>query len=271
MHYISYNERKPRGTIDFPIELYHVDSLHPQYNMSYHWHMEMELIFILDGEFILSLNERDLHLTKGDSILINPGTLHSGIPIHCTYECIVFDMNMLLKQGEPIFSFMKKIIDGVIIFNSDIIPSSHPLYHIIALLFTILAEKKEGYQVITLGTLYQLFGFLYQESLYHASSELSQKDYKRIKLIKHVLHEIETSYNTPLTLAMLSKIAGMSPKYFCRFFYEMTHKTPIDYLNHYRIERACYELITKDNKRAMKLYENKGFQMLDYVQMVKDL
>ncbi len=263
MHYFSYNERKPRGTIDFPIELYHVDYLHPQYQMSYHWHVETELIYILEGEFTLSLNERESLLKKGDCVLINPGTLHGGIPNHCTYMCIVFDMNMLLKQGEPVYSFIKKIIDGVIIFKSDIIPNYHSLSYIISLLFTIMAEKKEGYQVITLGTLYQLFGFLYQEGLYHSSNDINQKDYKRIKLIKHVLHEIESSYSTPLTLTMLSKIAGMSPKYFCKFFYDMTHKTPIDYLNHYRIERACYELITTDYSITEVAY-NCGFNDISY-------
>ena len=42
------------------------------------------------------------------------------------------------------------------------------------------------------------------------------------------------------TLADLSRIAGMTPKYFCRYFRAAIHRTPMDYLNYYRIERACY-------------------------------
>ena len=44
----------------------------------------------------------------------------------------------------------------------------------------------------------------------------------------------------------LSRIAGMSPKYFCSYFHSIIHRTPIDYLNYYRIERACSELSTSD-------------------------
>lgn len=38
----------------------------------------------------------------------------------------------------------------------------------------------------------------------------------------------------------------MSPKYFCRIFRTVIHRTPIDYLNYYRIEKACYLLETED-------------------------
>ena len=38
----------------------------------------------------------------------------------------------------------------------------------------------------------------------------------------------------------------MNPKYFCRYFRSMTERTPIDYLNYYRIECACEMLSTKD-------------------------
>ena len=43
MQYYNYSENKQRGTFDFPFELYHVDSSHARYVMSYHWHVEYEI------------------------------------------------------------------------------------------------------------------------------------------------------------------------------------------------------------------------------------
>ena len=40
--------------------------------------------------------------------------------------------------------------------------------------------------------------------------------------------------------------ADMNEKYFCRYFRSMTERTPIDYLNYYRIECACEMLTTKN-------------------------
>ena len=36
MKYINYKEERNHGTIDFPIEFYHVTPNHPRYDMSYH-------------------------------------------------------------------------------------------------------------------------------------------------------------------------------------------------------------------------------------------
>ena len=64
--------------------------------------------------------------------------------------------------------------------------------------------------------------------------------------IKNVLSYISENYDSNISLDMLAKIAGMNPKYFCRYFRSMTERTPIDYLNYYRIECACEMLTTKN-------------------------
>ena len=75
------------------------------------------------------------------------------------------------------------------------------------------------------------------------------------------------SSNTTMLLRLLCSSfpasVSMSPKYFCRFFSEMTHQTPMDYLNHQRIEQACYQLSTTDDSITEIAYRN-GFNDLSY-------
>ena len=52
MQYINYRENRRRGTADFPLEYYHVTASHPQYVMSFHWHVEFELIRILSVQSV---------------------------------------------------------------------------------------------------------------------------------------------------------------------------------------------------------------------------
>ena len=61
---------------------------------------------------------------------------------------------------------------------------------------------------------------------------------------------IEDHYDECITLDDLARAAGMNSKYFCRYFREMTHRTPIDYLNYYRIEQACFKLATTNDSIA---------------------
>ena len=72
---------------------------------------------------------------------------------------------------------------------------------------------------------------------------------------------MESSYNKQITLEEMAGSVDMSPKYFCRFFHEMTHRTPIDYLNYYRIERACYQLMTTDQSITEVAYSS-GFNFI---------
>ena len=49
MHDLDRNENRLRGTYEFPFEFHHIDPAHPRYVMSYHWHVEYELMRILKG------------------------------------------------------------------------------------------------------------------------------------------------------------------------------------------------------------------------------
>lgn len=71
------------------------------------------------------------------------------------------------------------------------------------------------------------------------------------------------NYNSPLTLEQIAAIAGMSSKYFCYFFKEMTQKSPINYLNNYRVERAARKLLATDMPVTEIAY-NCGFNDLSY-------
>ena len=49
-----------------------------------------------------------------------------------------------------------------------------------------------------------------------------------------------------MSIDTLARLTGFSPKYFCRYFRTIVHRSPIDYLNYYRIERAARFLAVDD-------------------------
>ena len=71
MQIIDQNEDRPRGTYEFPFEFHHIDENHPRYIMSYHWHVEYEIIRILSGEFTVTLDEKSFKATQGDVIFVD--------------------------------------------------------------------------------------------------------------------------------------------------------------------------------------------------------
>ena len=67
--------------------------------MDLHWHTQCEIIRVLEGEFSLILDDEKILSKAGDILFIHDGVVHGGTPLNCVYECIVFDMNLLLKKN----------------------------------------------------------------------------------------------------------------------------------------------------------------------------
>ncbi len=262
MQFLQYNEQKRRGTPDFPISVYHLTAQHPQYVMAFHWHMEYEIIRILSGELHLTLDNREMTASTGDLIFIPGGTLHAGEPDNCVYECVVFDLKMLMRRDDACNVYIEQLLDRHLVLQS--IPPHHPAMNGAAeTLFSAMNSRPSGWQLLVRGALYQLFGQAICLGLVEEGMLQGGKNYKKVTQLKKVLTLIEENYASPLTLSELSRAAGMSPKYFCRFFQEMTHQTPIEYLNACRIEHACCQLLTTDQSVTEVAFAC-GFNDLSY-------
>ena len=245
MKYIEYKEQRTQGTFNFPIAYYHVTPLSPRYVMQLHWHTEYEIIRIMSGELELSLNDDVRTYKKDDVIFVTDGVLHGGTPNDCIYECVVFDLKILLKDNHACTKTIQDIINHKIMVNPLLTENSETILPIVVNLFHALSRKKTAYEFMTQGYLYQLLGVIVQEHLYEEANTYDIPQ-ERLEPIKNVLAYIEENYYNSISLDQLAHVAGMNPKYFCRYFKGMTGRTPVDYLNYYRIECACEMLSTQD-------------------------
>ena len=259
---IEYHEEKQRGSPDFPLEYHYLEEGHPRYQMPYHWHEEYELIQVLRGEFDLTLDEEAVTLREGDVAFIAAGQLHGGVPRGCVYECIVFDMRLLLKCNDH----CKQLISGIrherVRLRAVYRAGEGIIRHTIPPMFRALHEECAGYELITLGCLFQFLGEVYKHGAFSPAQSTENRG-RRVVQLKRVFEMIETQYAEHLTLDDMAASVHMSPKYFCRFFREITHRTPIDYLNYYRIEVACNE-IAATGKSLTEIGLDAGFSSLNY-------
>lgn len=218
--------------------------------MSYHWHIEYEIIRILKGELLMTIGEDEFNAKAGDLIFIKGGLLHGGIPKNCVYECIVFNLDSLMTSSPAGERLLKKISSDSIDINSHFSPCSKEMARIAERMFAHMKTREEGHELTVIGAFYEFFGYILKHELYSEEQSISAKDGRRIDHLKNVIAMIEEHYDECITLDDLARSAGMNSKYFCRYFREMTHRTPIDYLNYYRIEQACFKLATSNDSIA---------------------
>lgn len=245
MHYLDYREDRVHGTVDFTFAFYHIEEGHPRYEMPFHWHREVEIIRILSGSFSCCLDENAVLLRQGDVLFVNPGVIHSGIPSSCVYECVVFDPSALLMQSEACRQTIR-LLTGPGTVIQPLFGPDHPVSEAARQLFIHASSALPGRELYLMGALFHLFAALYSEGCYEIRTGARGQGVGRIQALKPVLEFIDRSYMKPVTLETLARLAGMTPRYFCRFFYAFIHRTPIDYLNYYRVERACLLLASPD-------------------------
>jgi len=259
-----YNEIKQRGTLEFPIELYHIDKNHPKYEMASHWHSEIELIRVLSGKLNVKLFNNEYIANAGDVIVVNSETVHGAYAVcDCVYECIVLHMELLSVQDSSCRFFIDSVLNHEYMITEYNTSKDDNFHHAINNLFEAMKNPSSGYKFKVIGALYELFGIIVDSHLYSPVSSTAISGDKNVPRLKNVLSYIRGNYHSQITLDDMAKAAGMSPKYFCYFFREMTRKSPVEYLNLYRIERASRKLMNSDMTVTDIAY-NCGFNDLSY-------
>ncbi len=261
---MAYNELRQHGTENYPVEFYHIDKPHPKYEMAYHWHSELELIRIISGKLFVSLDNKEYEASAGDVIFVNSETVHGAVPKDCTYECIVFNAQYLSATNPEIRSFMDDLVNHAAYVsevhrkNADEIPA------VAERLFDAVSKEKSAGAFFVTGLFYELFGIIYKDKLYSRSIKINSfHNEKNVVTLKKALAFIRKSYDSQITLEEIAAETGFSPKYLCAFFKEMTGKTPFEYLNLYRVERAARKLMNSDAPVTQVAYSC-GFNDLSY-------
>lgn len=235
MQYLDRKETKRHGTDDFPLEHYHVDIKHPRYSMRYHWHREAELLYVIDGNFPLILDGNEVNVSAGELCFISGGVLHGGEPVDCVYECIVFNSISILGQNSSPREYITKVEATIPSGNCKFDLKREGIEDTVKGIFRAAREKEYGWELRITAGLCDFYAFALN------AVESYDKTYnpRSLRQVKTAIEYIEANYQNPVTLEELARVAGLSPKYFCRYFKSLTHRTPIDYLNFYRVEKAC--------------------------------
>ena len=258
MKQTDHIEKKQHGSTDFSLQYYPCNVNYPITTMPLHRHKECELIRVLSGEFHVFLDNVEHCGQEGDCFLLPAGVLHRAEPQHASYDCVVFNPEMLYGRGngrvaELLLPFLSGLVEPTLLSQADF-----PVFCRTAQeLFSLFAKPSAYHELAVCGKLSELF-FRFYEANPAALTEKHSKNQHQNRWIRVLLQWMEEHYAQKITLADLAAVANVNERYLCRAFREFTGRTPMDYLNELRVDRACYEMTVKRRNVTEAAYET-GF------------
>lgn len=239
-----------------------------QPDILFHWHTDMELIYVHDGQAQFHIDYDYFNSEKGDIILIRPNALHSIHPIGKKYhfmDAINFHLDLLgySTLDYASINYLQPLYNGQLDFDRVIKPHQKGYTEIRKLLIEAMeiGYNRENYFELELKSkLLSLLGLLFKHGCVH-SKELTHDAYRREEKIRTIIDYINAHYQEELTIDHLASICNYSPTYFMNFFKKNLGVSCMDYLISYRLRKAT-ELLQHSSLSILEIASEIGFTNL---------
>ena len=245
------------GTKSFPCAIYQTRSIGKGTLVKHHWHDEVEILYFFGGEFRLEINMEQFFVHSEALYFINPGELHSiftekaGSPGE---DAIVFSLDALgfdsydaaqIQLIQPIQNrkllFPRCLLPtdpGFLPIRDAFLDTMHSFGHSLneaAPLRNGAVTDDLTNQLFIKSSLLRILAVLSSCQMFSPTEKNLDK---RVEGIKAVLTFIRENYKEKIYIQDLAGQVHMNEQYFCRFFKKSLGRSPMEYLNEYRIKQA---------------------------------
>ena len=270
------------GTEPVPLHIYHQTYKHGCLSVAFHWHKEMEWIWVEKGTLSLTLETETRTISEGTFLFINSHELHQLCSIGTTpsvHHALVFLPEILscfyLDSCEtdwirPLLSHQLLLPAFPLEIFSASGASSQAQKKLALTLSDLFSEILHAYDTRPVGwfllvksSLYRILALLAQNQLFVHPEALCPREKEKADQCKKILRYIQDNYDSKIRLSELAAVLDMNPQYFCRFFKTHFHTTPVSYINQYRVTRAA-DLLTGSTRSILEISLHTGFESPSY-------
>lgn len=233
-----------------------------------HWHEDIELIYIINGEMTYDINAEKILLKEKDCLVINSRQMHYGhsnMDYNCTFICILFHPSLLSENNYLYENYVLPVIQNTNIeylhFDSQE-EAGLRIRHLAQQICSIKEKHPIAYEFEAIGYINILWSILYNqfEPLLRMEPDTGSSD---LQLQRKMISYIHQHYYEQLTLDDIAQSGNISRSKCCIIFKRYLHQSPIDFLNAYRLEVCCH-LLKNTDSNITQIATACGFNHLSY-------
>ncbi|MEO9020709.1 MAG: AraC family transcriptional regulator [Ginsengibacter sp.] len=220
----------------------------------FHFHPEMELVYITESYGKRIIGDRIETFAEGDMVFIG-----SNLP-HVWINDEIFHKDLTHLKAKAIVLYLNKHIFSEGFYDmkeslkiNDFFQNAEKGIRIIGQTKEIVAEKlksllkKTGFEKV-LG-LFEILYILSQSkdiSFITSHGYIAQLKHSETDRLSEVYKHVQKHFKDDINLHTIATISNLTPQSFCRLFKKRTGKNFVEYLNEVRIAAACKYLLDTD-------------------------
>ena len=261
----SLMETVAHGSDAYPFRYYYEDlSLFDFSCVDWHWHSEIEFVYIETGHVIFDSGEDHFCLNPGEGIMINSKVLHK---MSCHASAVIpnflFNPAFIAPAGSLIY---EKYVSPVISSSTDFIvfrPDEPWQRDALEIIKDIIAaqNKQSSNELFISMQIQKLWMIIFSNNKFEpAENRLSASRRTRLQLMMEFIH---SDYSKNINLDDIAGAADISKSTALHLFQDNLQTTPVNYLISYRLKKAA-RLLANTEKKITAIALETGFNNADY-------
>lgn len=238
-------ELKPHGSYEFPVLIsYERLSYFDTKEFLWHWHPEIELTLVLEGDIAYRVNDTLYHLKAGEGLFCNTNVLHTGRRLHeedCSYLSITFHPRFLYGYSSSIMQskYMSHILKSPSLSSIHFAPEVKWQKKVLNRLEQIRKldiKRGPSMELKIQVALLKIWQQIYEHT---GSGDMAGTENGRdTERIRQIMEYMQEHYAEKITLEELAEQVHLCKSECCRLFKRYMNETMFEYLLDYRIERS---------------------------------
>lgn len=230
-----------------------------------HWHDELEGIYVLTGSMDFYLDDRKLTLSSGDFLLITSSAMHYS-KAHDEKDSLflrLFIQPSLFSASESLHPLLLPFLEdreSEFLLRAEKNPEN--LKDLLLRMHKLLETRPAGFPLECAGLVHILLARLYP--LIHQSDVIMGTHMgPDVEAQRRMIAYIRKNYPEKITLADIAEAGLMSRSKCCQLFKKYVNRTPMDFLNTYRLEMSL-RLLKETERPISDISLSCGFTSQSY-------
>lgn len=256
-------ETVKHGKQEYPFRFYYDNLRLFDFNcIDWHWHTEIEFVYVEKGTVTFSVGENEFELAEGNGLFINSKVLHR---FYSADEGIipnfVFLPSLIAEEESLLYKkYVQPIINSGVAY--EVLSKDISWQLLILEKIREIISVQKGNELLTVSLLQQMWNILYENIDIKGTNEDDYSSLSQVRL-QLMLQYINSNYANIITLNDIGEYAQVSKSTALNLFNRFIHTTPINYLINYRLSQAA-KLLRNTEKKIYAVARETGFESTGY-------